>query len=58
MATFKKLNEVAPVLLVMRRGKIIPNPDDEFVIQDGDSLLLMTTSRDSVEKFREAMVSP
>ena len=54
-ATFKELNEVAPVLLVMRSGEIIPNPDGEFVIQNGDSLLVMTPSRDSIEKFRGAL---
>jgi voltage-gated potassium channel len=54
-ATFKELYEVAPVLLVMRNGKIIPNPDDEFVVQTGDSLLVMTPSRDSIEKFRAAL---
>jgi voltage-gated potassium channel len=54
-ATFKELNEVAPVLLVMRDGKIIPNPGDEFVIQNGDSLLVMTPTRYSIEKFRAAM---
>ena len=56
-ATFKALNEVAPVLLVMRSGKIIPNPGDEFVIQNGDSLLVMTPSHDSIEKFRGALTA-
>ena len=58
MPTFKALNEVAPVLLVMREGKIIPNHEDGFVIQNGDSLLVMTPSRDSIEKVRAALAAP
>jgi Trk K+ transport system NAD-binding subunit len=56
-ATFKALNEVAPVLLVMRRERIIPNPEDEFAVQSGDSLLVMTPTRESIEKFRAALAS-
>jgi Trk K+ transport system NAD-binding subunit len=56
--TFKALNEVAPVLLVTRNGGIIPNPGDDFQVQAGDSLLVMTPSRDSIEKFRAALVAP
>jgi len=56
-ATFKELNDVAPVLLVMRGGKVIPNPGDEFAVQNGDSLLVMTPSRDSIEKFRGALAA-
>jgi Trk K+ transport system NAD-binding subunit len=55
MATFKALNEVAPVLLVTRNGRIIPNPGDDSQVQPGDSLLVMTPSRDSIEKFRVAL---
>ena len=50
--TFKALNEIAPVLLVMRNGEVIANPEDEFLIQEGDMLLVMTPTRDSIEKFR------
>ena len=56
-ATFKELNEVAPVLLVMRSGKIIPNPADDFQVEAGDSLLVMTPSRESIEKFRAALAA-
>jgi voltage-gated potassium channel len=56
-ATFKALNGVAPVLLVMREGRIIANPEDEFVVQSGDSLLVMTPTHDSIEKFRAALAS-
>ncbi|MGI0134695.1 MAG: potassium channel family protein [Candidatus Micrarchaeaceae archaeon] len=55
--TFKKLNEIALVLLVMRNGKIIPNPEDEFLVQEGDSLLVMTPTRESIEKFRDALAA-
>jgi voltage-gated potassium channel len=55
--TFRSLNEVAPVLLVMRGGTIIANPEDEFAVQSGDSLLVMTPTRESIEKFRAAMAS-
>jgi Trk K+ transport system NAD-binding subunit len=54
-STFKALNELAPVLLVMRNGKIIPNPDDEFLVQNGDSLLVMTPTRDSIQRFRATL---
>ena len=55
--TFKALNEVAPVLLVMRARRIIPNPEDAFVVESGDSLLVMTPNHDSIEKFRAAIAS-
>lgn len=54
-STFKALNDMAPVLLVLRGGKIIPNPSDEFLIQEGDSLLVMTPTRESIDKFRAAL---
>jgi Trk K+ transport system NAD-binding subunit len=57
MVTFKALNEVAPVLLVVRNGEIVPHPDDEFQVRTGDSLLVMTPSRDSIEKFRAALAT-
>jgi voltage-gated potassium channel len=56
-ATFKALNVVAPVLLVMREGRVIPNPHDDFAVKGGDSLLVMTPTRESIEKFRGALAS-
>jgi hypothetical protein len=56
-AMFKMFNEVAPVLLVTRGQKIIPNPEEEFQIVRGDSPLVMTPTRDSIEKFRAALAS-
>jgi Trk K+ transport system NAD-binding subunit len=55
--SFKELNVIAPVLLIMRNGKVIPNPDDEFMIQDGDALLVMTPTHDSIEKFRTRLTT-
>jgi len=56
-ATFKALNQVAPVLLLMRDGKIISSPGDGFQIRTGDSLLVMAPSRDSIEMFRAALAA-
>jgi voltage-gated potassium channel len=56
-ATFKALNDIAPVLLVTRGRDVIPNPGDDFVVEGGDSLLVMTPSRDSIQKFRAALAA-
>lgn len=54
--TIGELTGIAPVLLVVRNGRTIPNPENGFVVQEGDTLLVMTATPDLIEKFRTRLV--
>ena len=40
---FGDLNAVAPVLLVLQDGKTLSNPDDEFRVESGSTIFVLTT---------------
>lgn len=51
------LEKVAPILMLSRRGRVIPNPPDDFELEEGDSMLVLGSMMASIEQFRRALSS-
>ncbi len=56
-ATFGALDKVSPILMVVRDGRSIPNPADDFQFARGDSMLVLGGSPSSIQSFKQALSS-
>jgi Trk K+ transport system NAD-binding subunit len=54
---FGALDKISPILMVVRDGRAIPNPSDEFQFEKGDSLLVLGSSPASIDVFKRALSS-
>jgi voltage-gated potassium channel len=54
---FADLNKVSPILMIVRNGKVIPNAADDFELEIGDRLLVLSSSNESIERLRNVLCS-
>jgi voltage-gated potassium channel len=55
--TFGALDKVSPILMVVRDGRAIPNPPNDFQFAKGDSMLVLGGSTATIERFRQVLSS-